>query len=101
MQDTPETPAKKIRFDGTINLGHILTFLGFIATGIAVYSNMDKRLVILEENRKYQSVVDHAQDIRANTASEEMKSLLLRVERQVERLNDRLDRKDGLKQTQP
>lgn len=97
MQDADEKP-KKPWFDPTINLGHVLTFIGFIGTGMVAYATMDKRLAILEENRKYQTVVDHAQDIRANTAADEMKSLLLRVERQVERLNDRLDRKDAAKQ---
>lgn len=101
MQDTPEKTTKKPWFDPTVNLGHVLTFVGFITAGMMAFNGVDKRLVILEENRKYQNVVDHAQDIRANTATDEMKSLLLRVERQVERLNDRLDRKDASKQTQP
>lgn len=39
----------KPRFDPTINLGHILTFLGFITTGIGAYWTLDKRLSVLEE----------------------------------------------------
>lgn len=39
---------KRPTFDPTINLGHILTFIGFMATGMATYSTLDKRLAVVE-----------------------------------------------------
>ncbi len=38
-----------VRFDPTINLGHVLTFLGFLVTGIVAYSTLEKRVALLEE----------------------------------------------------
>jgi len=81
----------KIRFDGTINAGHVLTFVSMMGVGFAVYSTFDKRVLVLEENRRYQVQVDHAQDLQARTASDQVNTGLLRLERQVEKLNDKLD----------
>ena len=36
-----------VRFDNTINLGHILTFLGFLVTIMVTWSTLDKRVVVL------------------------------------------------------
>ena len=33
-----------VRFDNTINLGHILTFLGFLVTIMVTWSTLDKRV---------------------------------------------------------
>lgn len=38
-----------VRFDPTVNLGHILTFVGFIATGAGAYSLLEKRVSLLED----------------------------------------------------
>jgi hemerythrin superfamily protein len=90
VPESTEKPTPWIKFDRTINAGHLLTFLGMLGVGFTVYSQMDKRVVILEENRKYQTLVDHSQDAQSRVTSDQMTSLLLRVERQVERLNDQL-----------
>lgn len=39
----------KIKFDPTINLGHILTFASMVAAVMASYSLLDKRVGVLEE----------------------------------------------------
>lgn len=41
--------AKKLNFDPTVNLGHVLTFLSFMAVGAAGYNTIDKRVTLLEE----------------------------------------------------
>ncbi len=51
-----------VKFDSTINLGHVLTFCGFIATGMVTWSTMDKRVTVLEEARNQQAAIDHRQD---------------------------------------
>lgn len=90
MPLTDEKTEPWIKFDRTINAGHVLSFISMVVLGFTVYSQMDKRVVILEENRKYQTLVDHNQDVSNRAASEQMTNLLLRLERQVERVNDQL-----------
>ena len=44
-----ETTRKRVNFDPTINLGHILTALVMLATGFTAYNNLDKRLSMQEQ----------------------------------------------------
>lgn len=37
-----------LKFDPTINAGHLLTFAGFIVSGFIAYSGLDKRLAVVE-----------------------------------------------------
>lgn len=39
---------RKVKFDGTINLGHVLTFAAFIVGGLSAYGTLEKRLTLLE-----------------------------------------------------
>lgn len=84
--------AQGVRFDNTVNLGHILTFLGFLVTIMVTWSTLDKRVVVLEESRKAQAVLDHAQDNRSAEKFNEIKETLGEIKRTVERVNDRLER---------
>lgn len=91
MADTP--PARqKITFDRTINLGHVLTFIGFIVAGFAAWATLDKRLLVIEENRGYQKQTDMNQDQRALDAFGTVKDSLVRLDRQLERIAERLDK---------
>jgi hypothetical protein len=85
--------AQSVRFDNTINLGHILTFLGFVLTIGVTWSTLDKRVVVLEESRKAQVALDLAQDRRADEKFAEIKETLGEIKRAVEKVNDRLERK--------
>jgi len=89
---TQETPHKGIRWDATINLGHVLTFVGFILAGFGAWATLDKRLTVIEEHRYLQKQVDLSQDNRATEAAQAMRDVLGRLDKQVERLNDKLDR---------
>lgn len=51
-----------MRFDPTINLGHVLTFAGFMICGFGAYSTVINRVVVLEEVRLHQMSVDTRQD---------------------------------------
>lgn len=92
--DTPlhPEPRQKVKFDASINLGHILTFVGFILAGFGAWSTLDKRLTVLEESRYLQKQVDLSQDNRATEAALQVRDVLARLDKQVERLNDKLDR---------
>jgi signal transduction histidine kinase len=82
-------PQKRIRFDGTINLGHILTVVTFIGAGAVAWNTMDKRVAILEEARLVQKAIDARQDEeRADikrTVREDMKEIIRKVDILVER----------------
>lgn len=82
-----------VKFDNTVNLGHILTFLGFLITIMVTWTTLDKRVVVLEESRKAQATIDSAQDLRANEKFFEIKDALGEIKRAVERTNEKLERK--------
>jgi hypothetical protein len=82
---TPNPPNPRVRFDGTINLGHILTFLGMLISGFVAWSAMDKRVVVLEEARVYQKAVDMRQD-------EERGQIKQQVREDYKDISNKLDR---------
>ena len=84
-----------IKFDATINLGHILTFVGFLLAGFGAWSTLDKRVTIIEESKYLQKQVDVSQDIRSAEATGQIKEVLQRLDRQIERIADRLDKTGG------
>ena len=85
----PDAPKRGIRFDATINLGHILTFLGFIVTGMIAWSTMDRRVAVLEEGRAHQERRDAAQDIVSREKFDAVQKALDRIQHGVDRINER------------
>ena len=81
-----------IRFDPTINLGHVLTFLGFLIAIFAAWVNLDKRVVILEENKRTQHQIDKAQDALLQQNLIQIRETLNDMRTGINRLNDRIDR---------
>lgn len=86
--NTPQE--NRIRFDKTINLGHILTFVGFLATAMVGWSAMDKRVVVLEEARVSQRERDASQDAASRDKSQEIKDALTELRRSVEKVADKI-----------
>ena len=89
---TPQLdPQRRIRFDGTINLGHVLTMLTFIGAGVIGWNAMDKRITVLEEARMVQQQIDKRQDEDRSemkkTVREDMKEIIRKVDILVERRN--------------
>jgi precorrin isomerase len=84
-------PQRRIRFDGTINLGHVLTMVTFIAAGAVGWNAMDKRITVLEEARMVQQQIDKRQDEdrgeMKKTVREDMKEIIRKVDILVERRN--------------
>ena len=85
-------PARGITFDKTINLGHILTFVGFIGLGVVTWSTLDKRVVVLEESRKAQELRDTGQDDRNRDQMTAIRETLTEIKQNVIALRDRQDR---------
>ncbi len=87
--------ANGIRFDKTINLGHIITFVGFILSLVATWSTLDKRVVVLEESRKAQELRDSGQDQRNSDQMGAIRESLVEIKQNVIALRDRQDRERG------
>lgn len=85
-------PSRGITFDKTINLGHILTFVGFIGVGMVTWSTLDKRVVVLEESRKAQELRDTGQDDRNRDQMTAIRETLTEIKQNVIALRDRQDR---------
>ena len=84
-------PRRGVRFDPTVNLGHIITFFGFLVAIFTAWSTLDKRVIVLEENRRVQLAIDQAQDARQTQSTDQITTAIVRLERQTERIADKLD----------
>jgi len=84
---------KLVKFDSTINLGHLLTFVGFVLTGFGAWSTIDRRLTVLEESRRVQAQIDANQDERLSQSMGQIKESLSDIRRNLEKVSDRLDKK--------
>lgn len=89
--------ASGLRFDPTINAGHILTFIATMVT-VAVFlvtgwNLMDKRVVVLEQGAVYQAKRDDAQDMAIGEKLGDIKEAVKEVRRSVEDL--RRDQQQG------
>ena len=75
--------ARRVTFDPTINLGHVLTFAGFLITGFSAYSALDKRVTLVEQQAAV--VVEHSreQDGRVKETLREIRSDLKDLQRSV------------------
>ena len=87
-----ENKERRIRVDPTVNLGHIITFVGFLIAIFTAWTTLDKRVVVLEEGRKAQESIDRQQDQRALEARSEIRESLQEIKRGMDRLYDKLER---------
>lgn len=87
-----EEKKRGIQFDPTINLGHIITFVGFLVAIFTAWTTLDKRVVVLEEGRKTQTQIDHTQDLILNQNMHQIRESLNDLKTGIQRLNDRMDR---------
>lgn len=83
-------PEKKITFDPTINLGHVLTMAAFVVTAAISWNVMDKRVLVLEESRKVQAEKDASQDQFSKDKFVEVRDALKELSRSVEKVADRV-----------
>lgn len=88
---TAPTP-DRVRFDKTINLGHILTMGTFLVAILLQWNVMDKRVTVLEESRTTQRERDAAQDADRKDKAQEVKEALTDLKRSVEKLADKMER---------
>ena len=82
-------PTHGVKFDATINLGHVLTFVGFVIAGFTAWSTLDKRLTIIEERATFQAQIDRAQDAKLVESMTQIKESLLDIKGNINRLSER------------
>lgn len=82
-----------MKFDPTINAGHLLTFAGFLLTGFVGWTTLDKRVVVLEEQRKAQEARDTSQDSRSAEKFGEVRETLTDIKRTLEIVRDKIEKK--------
>lgn len=83
-------PENKVRFDKTINLGHVLTVVSFLIVALMQWNVMDKRVVILEEFRQSQRERDSIQDGISKDKFQEVRDALTELRRSVEKVADKV-----------
>jgi hypothetical protein len=75
---------RKLTFDPTINLGHILTAAAMLASGFAAYNTLDKRVAVIEvqhsASKENQALKDSSQDLM-------LRESVLRIQETLTRLD--------------
>ena len=90
----------KIKFDPTINLGAIISFVTFLVLSISVYNALDKRVLVLETGTSKQELRDLTQDADRARINIEAKEAFVDIKHGVERLSDKLDQQQQQQQQQ-
>jgi hypothetical protein len=78
--------SRKPVFDPTINLGHVLTFLGFLAVGGGAYLNIEKRVTVQEVRSEMSERDIESEKQRTGTALTEIKNDIKEVRRGIDEL---------------
>ena len=78
---------KRVQFDPTINLGHILTFVGFMLAGFGAWGNIDKRITLTEVQATAAVERTNDQDRRMNETLKELKTDIKDVRQAVSDIN--------------
>lgn len=78
---------RRVAFDPTINLGHVLTFIGFLVTGFSAYSALDKRVTLIESQTSAVLERSREQDSRMKETLTEIKSDMKDVQRSLNDVN--------------
>ena len=80
---------RRINFDPTVNLGHLLTFVGFLATGTVAYFDLRERIAV-QEVRIHQIDTESGQEkARIREALKELRDDVRETRRGVEDLSRR------------
>lgn len=80
-------PRKRVQFDPTINLGHILTFVGFMLAGFGAWGNIDKRITLTEVQATAAVERTNDQDKRMNETLKDLRTDIKDVQRAVNDIN--------------
>lgn len=87
-----EPSHRRVSFDPTINLGHVLTFVGFLVTGFSAYSTLDKRVSLIESQTTVVMDRSREQDTRLKETLAEIKLDVKDLQRSVNDINRNLSK---------
>lgn len=65
---------RRLAFDPTVNLGHVLTFVGALVAGVSAYSTLDKRISVIESQTSVVTERTRDQDSRMKETLSDIKS---------------------------
>lgn len=77
---------RRIVFDPTINLGHVLSFIAFLAVGGGAYLNIEKRVTVQETRSAMFEREAEAEKERTGNALNEIKNDVKEVRRGIDDL---------------
>ncbi len=80
---------RRVQFDPTINLGHILTFVGFIAAGSVAYFDLRERISVGELRDQSMAADIASEKIRLRDTLQDLREDMREVRRGVDDLNRR------------
>lgn len=83
---------RRVSFDPTINLGHVLTFVGFLVTGFSAYSTLDKRVSLIESQTTVVMDRSREQDTRLKETLAEIKLDVKDLQRSMNDVNRNLSK---------
>lgn len=92
--DSPPS-RRKLIFDPTINLGHVLTFLGFLAVGGGAYLNIEKRVTVQEVRGEMTARDIDAEKARTGSSLNEIKNDIKEVRRGIDELRSNTGNSNG------
>lgn len=75
-----------IKFDGTVNLGHVLTMLIMVASGASMYFSLDKRISRQEDLAPFVQSARDATDARYQASLSSLSSDVKEVKSSVDKL---------------
>lgn len=77
---------RKVTFDPTINLGHVLTFLGFMTSGAIAYFDLRERIAVHDVRIQQIDAESGAEKLRIREALKELRDDVRETRRGVEDL---------------
>lgn len=88
-------PRRKVVFDPTINLGHVLSFVGFLAVGAGAYLNIEKRVTVQETRSAMFEREAEAEKKRTGDSLNEIKNDIKEVRRGIDDLRSNSNNGNG------
>lgn len=77
------------RFDFTITFGDVAMLVGFLVAIFSAWTNLDKRVVVLEEKASYQKAIDAQQDAQTTQSLDLIRASQNRIETKLDRIIER------------
>lgn len=88
-------PRRRVIFDPTINLGHVLSFVGFLTVGAGAYLNIEKRVTVQETRSIMFEREAEAEKARTGSSLNEIKNDMKEVRRGVDDLRSNINNGNG------